>query len=128
MTLTQAIEQFTASWPYEVGIRVQRGREASVGGVGTKLRPSSEWVDGNKTRRKLSGTAGYSVADADQLPEILKIMAREGHTVDATDRLVVIQGTQSHDDGMAELYGRTFVDAVIVAVINDVPAEIRRRK
>ena len=111
----------------EVAIRVQRGREAKVGGVGSELRPSSEWIEGEKTRNKLPGTAGFRVPDPKYLPDIIDSMKRNGYKLRSGDRLVLIGGDRAWDADMPEEYASAIRNARILHVFEDseIPEELK---
>ena len=100
-----------------VGLRVQIGAETKTK-LGTKLRASSEWVDGHKTARKLSGTAAFIVRTLSQLNAVLDVMERWNYTPQAGDRLVVIgsdEGANGHD--MPEPFAVAIKGAKLLAVV-----------
>lgn len=107
-----------------VALRVQTPAESKRTRPGSALRPSHEWIDGNKTRRRMVGTAGFllpckrveAMLEADVLP-ILDGMQRWGYSVDGTAyvRLVLIAGHGAHGEDMAEPHAAAIRDAVMVA-------------
>jgi len=103
-----------------IGLRLQTTVEAKRTKVGSSLRPSSEWVDGNKTSRKLSGTAAFQVRSLDQIPSVVQSMARSGYSASLlTERLVVI-GSNDGVNGadMPERNAAAFKNAILLAVVD----------
>lgn len=102
-----------------IGLRLQTSVEAKRTKVGCTLRPSSEWVDGTKSSRKLSGTAAFQIRSLDQIQSVVESMARSGYSASlATERLVVI-GSNDGVNGadMPERNAAAFKNAILLAVI-----------
>jgi len=100
-----------------IGIRAQDGAEIRTK-VGDALRPSCEWVDGNKTRRKLPGTAAFYVAEISKVEAVVEAMRRHGYL---NSRRIVIVGSDTGCNGadMPERYASAFRDARILAIVGD---------
>jgi hypothetical protein len=116
MTILEAV---TPVWlEYEwIGLRIQSGAECRTK-IGQTLRPSSEWVDGTKTRRKLSGTAAFCFRDIDDIPKVLATMQQWGYVLRNGDRLVVVGSNDGcNGDDMPERYASAITNAVLLAVI-----------
>ena len=116
--LRAAIEPFWLDYDY-IGLRVQCPVEAKRTRVGSKLRPSHEWVDGDKTRRKMCGTAAFGLRDLNrELPLVWAEMQRLGYVQNGQfARLVVIGSNDgSSREDMPERYATAIQNAVLLAV------------
>ena len=116
--LRAAIEPFWLDYDY-IGLRVQCPVEAKRTRVGSRLRPSHEWVDGDKTRRKMCGTAAFGLRDLNrELPLVWAEMQRLGYVQNGQfARLVVIGSNDgSYREDMPERYATAIQNAVLLAV------------
>ena len=117
--LRASIEPFWLDYDY-IGLRVQCPVEAKRTRVGSKLRPSHEWVDGDKTRRKMCGTAAFGLRDLNlELPLVWAEMQRLGYVQNGQfARLVVIGSNDgSYCEDMPERYATAIQNAVLLAVV-----------
>jgi hypothetical protein len=105
-----------------IGLRIQQGAEVRTQ-TGDMLRPSCEWIDGRKTRRKLVGTAAFYISglslDRAKVTEILAAMDAHGYRLWSDSRLVVIGGDGAWGDDMPERFASAIINARLVTVIAD---------
>lgn len=106
------------------GLRVQSNEETSTK-PGDELRPSSAWVDGERTDEELPGTAAFrlpykpvsKMTEADLQP-ILDGMRRWGYKVGDNDRLALIAGDGSWDGDMPETNATAIRNAKLIDAFN----------
>lgn len=111
-----------------IGLRLQRDAETRTK-VGSTLRPSSHWIDGRKTRRKLAGTAAFilrnklvaNMTEADIAPVVGFMNCRGYVPLIPGDRIVLV-GSECLDtepgSEMPEDYAASFKDAKLLSVFS----------
>lgn len=117
--VTAAVE---SAWTdYEgIALRLQFGAEIRTK-VGQTLRPSSHWIDGTKTRKKMTGTACFYISRLEDIAPVLDAMCACGYAPrNGFGRLVVIgsnDGTDCDGESMPEPHARALRNAVLLAKV-----------
>ena len=115
--LREALRLIWMDYEY-IGLRMQRGAEKRTR-IGAMLRPSHEWVDERKLRRKMRGTAGFQIYSLDKIDRVLDAMQRHGYNPDSENERLVVIGTNdgAWGEDMPEKYATAFIGAQLLAIV-----------